>query len=176
LLWGWNFENMPGHRTKRNKGRASVYNVLLEFGTLSTHKSARRAISPNSPETVMKSARRLIQYLASAVGLWLLVSFAGAMVDSANAALWSNSLMWALLSCLVLAPALLMVNDIFKRSRSHREQEPASSSADAEAQKPFVETESDEMRTLWPEPGTKQNTTDEWPPQEAYEEHQRIGA
>ena len=125
----------------------------------------------------MKSARRLIKYLASAVGLWLLVSFAGAMVDSANAALWSNSLMWALLSCLVLAPALLMVNDIFTQSHPSQESARKASSPDAEAQTPFVETESDEMRTLWPEPGSdQQNTTDEWPPQEAYEEHQRVGA
>jgi hypothetical protein len=125
----------------------------------------------------MKSARRLIQYLASAVGLWLLVSFAGAMVDSANAALWSNSLMWALLSCLVLAPALLMANDLFTRSASRQEPDRAASSAhDEEAQKPFVEEEANEMRTLWPEPGTEQNAADEWPPQEAYEEHQRVGA
>jgi len=125
----------------------------------------------------MKSARRLIQYLASAVGLWLLVSFAGAMVDSANAAFWSNSLMWALLSCLVLAPALLMVNDIFSRSPSDSAPDSAAASPNAEAQTPFVEDESDEVRTLWPEPGSDhQNTADEWPPQEAYDEHQRVGA
>jgi hypothetical protein len=125
----------------------------------------------------MKSTRRLIQYLASAVGLWLLVSFAGAMVDSANAALWSNSLMWALLSCLVIAPALLMVNDIFTRSDPDRDAAPSASSTDADAaQKPFVEEESDEMKTLWPEPGTAQESADEWPPQEAYEEQERVGA
>jgi len=124
----------------------------------------------------MKSVRRLIQYLASAVGLWLLVSFAGAMVDSGNAALWSNSLMWALLSCLVIAPALLMVNDIFTRSAPDEEADAAGSSADADAaQKPFVEEESDEMQTLWPEPGAEPDSADEWPPQEAYQEQERVG-
>jgi len=125
----------------------------------------------------MKNVRRLIQYLASAVGLWLLVSFAGAMVDSANAALWSNSLMWALLSCLVIAPALLVVNDIFTRTRHERETEAARSSANPDAaQKPFVDEASDEMQTLWPEPETEPESADDWPPQEAYREQERVRA
>lgn len=134
----------------------------------------------------MKSIRRLIFYLASAVGVWLLVSFAGAMVDSGNAAFWSDSLMWALLSSLIVAPALLMVYDAFSTSQERSPQtrtsspspsprsEPARSEEEDET--PFVEEERGEMRTLWPEPETEATEEDEWPPQEAYDSQDHIRA
>jgi hypothetical protein len=110
----------------------------------------------------MKSVRRLVLYVASAVGVWILVSFAGAMVDSANAAFWSDSLMWALLSSLVVAPALLLVCDPFSdsqerassQSRTTSQSQPTSADED---QAPLVEEEAGEMRTLWPEPETEPN-------------------
>ena len=110
----------------------------------------------------MKNVRRLILYVASAVGIWLLVSFGGAMVDSGNAAFWSTSLMWALLTSLIIAPALLMANDVFTRSKRRTARPSASSQGN---KKPFVEDDSDEVRTLWPEPEQKE----EWPPQEEFE-------
>jgi hypothetical protein len=51
--------------------------------------------------------KRLFLAIAAVVGIWLLGSFAGTMLDPARADLWTTSLMWALLSCVVLAPILL---------------------------------------------------------------------
>jgi flagellar biosynthesis/type III secretory pathway M-ring protein FliF/YscJ len=123
----------------------------------------------------MQNVRRLILYLASVIGVWLLVSFGGAMVDSANAAFWSSSLMWALLSFLVIMPALVMVNHASNQStRRATPSKPQSTPAQSE-QKPFVEDESDQVRTLWPEPN---QPDDEWPPQDLIEEEkqQRVRA
>lgn len=123
----------------------------------------------------MKNVRRLVFYVASAVGVWLLVSFAGAMLDSANAAFWSDSLMWALLSSLIVAPALLMVHNAFSGSQERTSSRPEPSSD--EDQKSFVEEEErGEMRTLWPEPETEPDQEDDWPSQDAYEDQERIGA
>jgi hypothetical protein len=123
----------------------------------------------------MKSVRRLVFYVASAVGVWLLVSFAGAMLDSANAAFWSDSLMWALLSSLIVAPALLMVYNAF--SDAPKDTSSRSEPNSDEDQTSFVEEEErGEMRTLWPEPETEPNQEDDWPSQDAYEDQERIGA
>lgn len=120
----------------------------------------------------MQNVRRLILYLASAIGVWLLVSFGGAMLNSGNAAFWSNSLMWALLSCLIVAPGLLLANDVFTRSQQPADHESATSPS-TDAQKPFVEEESDQVRTLWPEP----EQTNEWPPEEEVKrQRQRVHA
>jgi hypothetical protein len=123
----------------------------------------------------MKSVRRLVFYIASTIGVWLLVSFAGAMVDSANATFWSTSLMWALLSSLIVAPVLLMVHNAASGSQG-----PPSSRSEPSAdedQTSFVEEEErEEMRTLWPEPETEPNPEDDWPSQEAYGDQERIGA
>jgi hypothetical protein len=59
----------------------------------------------------MQTARRLIVALSSAIVLWVFTSVAGALLDPAHAALWSSSLMWSLLSTLLVAPALVMVFD-----------------------------------------------------------------
>ncbi len=122
----------------------------------------------------MQNVRRLILYLASVIGVWLLISFGGAMVDSANAAFWSSSLMWALLSFLVVMPALVMVNHASNRSVQRTASSQGQSTPAQSEQKPFVEDESDEVRTLWPEPN---QPNDEWPPQDVVEEErQRVRA
>lgn len=128
-----------------------------------------------TPQTVMKNVRRLILFLSSIVGLWVLVSFGGAMLDSGNAAFWSNSLMWALLSTLIIMPALLVINHASNESskararQAHAQQRPTTPKAD---QKPFIQEESSEARTLWPEP--EQDT--EWPAHETTSEEERIHA
>jgi len=53
--------------------------------------------------------RRLLLSIAAFVGIWLLGSFLGTMFDPARANLWTTSLMWALLSCVILAPVFLFV-------------------------------------------------------------------
>ena len=45
--------------------------------------------------------------IAVLVGIWLLGSFLGTMLDPARADLWTTSLMWAMLSCVVIAPIFL---------------------------------------------------------------------
>jgi hypothetical protein len=132
----------------------------------------------------MKSLSRFILYLASAIGVWLLVSFGGAMIDSARAALWSDSLMWALLSFLVIMPALVMAQlasdqAAQSRQRTARAQSASSQSAssqtastDAAEQEPFVDKGSKEVNTLWPEP--EQDT--EWPAQHTSQERDRAHA
>ncbi len=106
----------------------------------------------------MKNVRRLILALSSFIGVWVLVSFGGAMFDSANAAFWSSSLIWSLLSCLIVMPALVMVSHATKQATRKKEQSPSE-------QEPFIQEESDEAHTLWPEPehGT------EWPTQQQKE-------
>lgn len=81
------------------------------------------------------------------------------MLDSANAAFWSNSLMWSLLSALIVMPALVLINDAATQSASRRAaaQNEAASARNQGAeprqeQEPFVQEDSDEARTLWPEP------------------------
>jgi hypothetical protein len=58
------------------------------------------------PIAVMK---RLFSALAIFVGIWLLGSFCGVMFDAAHKNLWTQSLMWALLSSVILAPVFLFV-------------------------------------------------------------------
>ena len=53
--------------------------------------------------------KRLFLSIALFVGIWLLGSFLGTMFDPARANLWTTSLMWALLSCVILAPVFLFV-------------------------------------------------------------------
>ena len=59
----------------------------------------------------MQTARRLIVALSCTIVLWVFTSVAGALLDPAHAAFWSSSLMWSLLSTLLVAPALVMVFD-----------------------------------------------------------------
>lgn len=67
--------------------------------------------------------KRLFLAIAGVVAVWLLGSFAGTMLDPARAELWTTSLMWALLSCVVLAPILLFFGtDNSGGSSSGREQ------------------------------------------------------
>jgi hypothetical protein len=92
----------------------------------------------------MRLLRRLLVAISSGVGLWVLVSVAGTVFDPARAALWSTSLMWAFLSSLLVAPALVVIFDDSLQptaSSSHRPSAaatPADSDAAADERKPFV--------------------------------------
>lgn len=91
------------------------------------------------------------------------------MVDSANAAFWSSSLMWALLSFLVVMPALVLVHHASTQTSQPSQSAPQQPTASETGQTPFVEEESDEVRTLWPEPDQDQ----EWPAQNTEQEEKR---
>jgi len=115
----------------------------------------------------MKQVRRLILALSAFIGVWVLVSFGGAMIDSGNAAFWSNSLMWALLSSLIIMPALVVANHAStKASRKRRTNQ---QTKPAQEEEPFIQEESDEAHTLWPEP--EQET--DWPSSEAVQEQEQ---
>lgn len=115
----------------------------------------------------MKQVRRLILALSGVIGVWVLVSFAGAMFDSGNAAFWSSSLMWALLSCLIVMPALVVVNHASTQS----EKKAARQQPNPEEES-FVQDEPEEAQTLWPEPEQEA----EWPSQKTVEEQNHVRA
>ena len=115
----------------------------------------------------MKKVRRLILVLSGFIGAWMLASFAGVMFDSGNAAFWSTSLMWSLLSSLIIMPALVMVNHASKKASKNKAAQSSPQRAPAGEEEPFIQEEADETRTLWPEP---EQNTDEWPPQETVKE------
>lgn len=52
---------------------------------------------------------RLFQSLAIFVGVWVLGSFLGVMLDPSHKNLWTQSLMWAMLSCVILAPVFIFM-------------------------------------------------------------------
>lgn len=118
----------------------------------------------------MRQVRRLIIALSSFIGIWFLVSTVGVMVDSANAALWSSSLMWSLLSSLVVMPALVMVNHA--STKASRETARKQTQTPEQEQEPFIQEDSDETHTLWPEPEQEA----EWPSQETTREQQHVRA
>lgn len=72
------------------------------------------------------------------------------MFNEANADLWTNSLMWSLLSFLIIMPALVVVNHAsLQQSAAPPEPEP-------EEQMSFVDEDAEEG-TTWPETDT------DWP-------------
>jgi hypothetical protein len=120
----------------------------------------------------MKQVRRLIIALSAFIGIWVLVSFTGAMVDSANAGFWSDSLMWSLLSSLIVMPALVMVNHASTQASRKTAQQQAQTPEPEPEQEPFVQEDSDETHTLWPEPEQEA----EWPSEEQTPEQDRVRA
>jgi hypothetical protein len=88
--------------------------------------------------------------IAILVGVWLLGSFLGTMLDPARAELWTTSLMWAMLSCVVLAPIFLF----FSTSDSQAPSSPPSGQdqrfeVEDSVDVPDEETE-DEAQEEWP--------------------------
>jgi hypothetical protein len=120
----------------------------------------------------MQDVRRVILYLSAVIGVWALVSFGGAMFDSANAAFWADSLLWSLLSCLIVMPALLMANHASTGQPSREANESGAVSEDE--QESFVQDSREDVQTLWPEPDQE----GEWPPNDdiAQEQHSQRSA
>jgi hypothetical protein len=96
------------------------------------------------------------------------------MFDSVNAAFWSDSLMWSILSFLIVMPALALMNDFSLRTQK--------SSAAAQKGKAstkvmedsdttlFIDESGDQSQTLWPEP--EQSDYSDWPSDEIRAEQQ----
>ena len=53
--------------------------------------------------------KRLFLTLAVLVIVWVLVSFLGVMFDPARAEIWTRSLMWSMLSTVILAPVFIFI-------------------------------------------------------------------
>ncbi len=98
----------------------------------------------------MENARRFILYLVAIIGTWLLISFGGAMLDSPNAAFWSDSLMWSLLSCMVVAPTLVFLLT-----------SPSGNSASASS-KSFVDEKSASQNALFSDSEDEYDWREDW--------------
>jgi len=68
--------------------------------------------------------KRILNYASIAVGLWVLASFAGTMIDKANGELWTQSLMVSLIASLLVLPAalILAVRDSEKKAAEARQE------------------------------------------------------
>lgn len=54
--------------------------------------------------------KRILTTLATALGLWMLVSFTGVIADGARPEFWTTSLMWSILASIVIAPFYAFMN------------------------------------------------------------------
>jgi hypothetical protein len=94
--------------------------------------------------------KRVFFGIAALVGIWVLGSFLGTMLDPARAELWTTSLMWAMLSCVVLAPIFLFF------TTSDSQQPPSSSGQDQRFEVedsvdvPDEETQDEAQEQEWP--------------------------
>ena len=105
--------------------------------------------------------KRLFRSLAVFVGIWLLCSFLGVMFDPARANLWTKSLMWALLSCVILAPVFLFVGTSSGSS---------SSTPPSDAERPFetdeeIDVQEDQVQEEegWPYTSEQDETNPDGP-------------
>ncbi|PEN11067.1 hypothetical protein CRI94_16735 [Longibacter salinarum] len=96
--------------------------------------------------------KRFLSLALAAIGAWVLVSFGGAMIDTARAEFWTQSLMWSLVTTLVLAPVLILMSTRSDTKSAEPETQPEAEKDQPDA---FVPEESDRMRSLWPEDASK---------------------
>jgi hypothetical protein len=98
--------------------------------------------------TAMNTVRKLIPVLAGLVGLWVIGSFVGVMLNLSDADFWTTSLMWSLLTSLLVMPGLVVLHHATQRSGAGRQR--TSSRPTIQKQPPFV-PEQEEEGVLWPE-------------------------
>lgn len=93
--------------------------------------------------------KRFFQVLFVWVGIWVLVSFLGVMFDPVRKNLWTQSLMWAMLSCAILAPVFIFVGT---DSTTSPDQPPSSAERpfDEAASSAVPETEESAHERGWP--------------------------
>jgi hypothetical protein len=117
--------------------------------------------------------RRILSILTPIVALWALASFAGTMLDPGHAGFWTQSLMWSLISCMVVAPFFVFVRSQASPAQS-TDPSPSSSpsapqasstappqtepAADAAEEEPFDDRS---KRTLWPKPAAAERESEE---------------
>jgi len=77
--------------------------------------------------------KRFLTTLATALGLWILASFTGVLVDGARPEFWTTSLMWSLLAGIVIAPFYAFIYS--QMSSSHETAAVASEEAQEQEEK-----------------------------------------
>ncbi len=93
----------------------------------------------------MQTAQRILVVLGVLIGFWVLASVAGAFLDPAHPEFWSTSLMWSMLSSLLVAPALVMIYDASDQASKRTRSRPSPQAnatpqrASSTTQRPFVE-------------------------------------
>ena len=104
----------------------------------------------------MKIIRKLIPLLAGLVGIWVIGSFIGVMLNLSNADFWTRSLMWSLLASMLVMPGLVVLHHATQgRQKSvadgeaSADEQAASTSPSVQKQPPFV-PEEEEEGVLWP--------------------------
>jgi type VI protein secretion system component VasK len=105
----------------------------------------------------MKIIRKLIPLLAGLVGIWVIGSFVGVMLNLSNADFWTRSLMWSLLASLLVMPGLVVLHHATQgRQKSvsdgeaSSDEQSSSTHPSVQKQPPFV-PEEEEEDVLWPE-------------------------
>lgn len=123
----------------------------------------------------MLYTRRLIFALSTALGVWVLASFAGTMLDPARSAFWTSSLIWSLLTSLLMSPSLIVVaHYVSQASRSGRDRRTARREAGTHGQETRhpVDAPEDEGRSASESPPVGPDPPDqegEWlPPEDAF--------
>jgi hypothetical protein len=81
------------------------------------------------------------------------------MFDTVRADFWTQSLMWSLVTTLVLGPLVIMLSARADEAPAHEPATPEPATADEAEEAPaFVSEEADRMRTLWPDDAEKKET------------------
>jgi hypothetical protein len=101
----------------------------------------------------MKDIRRLILALSFLMGLWVIGSFAGVMLNLPTAEFWTTSLMWSLLSSVLVMPVLVVAHHLNVRAE-RTPPRPQEHTMPLRKHPPFVESEEREG-ALVPEAETK---------------------
>lgn len=95
--------------------------------------------------------KRVFQLLAVLVGIWLLGSFLGVMFNPGRADLWTRSLMWAMLSSVILAPVFIFFGTSGSDTNSGPHNSPgAHQSFDAEDRVEVSQEEGTSEEESWP--------------------------
>lgn len=126
----------------------------------------------------MLHARRLIFALSTALAVWVLASFTGTMLDPAHPAFWTSSLMWSLLTSLLLSPTLLVLAHYVRQASTPERgtRNARRDSSGTEARRPADDFHGkgdvgDEAPRIWPDPQDSEGEEvrredafwDEWP-------------
>jgi peptidoglycan/LPS O-acetylase OafA/YrhL len=92
----------------------------------------------------MRIVRVLVPGLSALLGAWVLLSFAGLMINPANAAIWTTSLMWSLLAGLFVMPILVVVHHMRTGADQNAIWSEEASKQPAAVSSPFVSTPEEE--------------------------------